>query len=120
MSTDVLTVTPQRTLREAAQAMAERNCGSAIVIDPEQPGPGITTERDLSRAVAAGQDPDEEAVVNHLTTGDVTFAEPDWPLERAAQAMLDGGFRHLVVVERGGPVGIVSMRDIVRRWSEAG
>jgi CBS domain-containing protein len=117
MNTDVLTVTPERTLREAASSMAERNCGSAVVIDPEAPGPGIITERDLLRSVASGQDPNRERVADHVT-GEGTFAAPDWSLDRAAEAMLKGGFRHLVVMDGSEPAGVVSMRDIVRCWSE--
>jgi len=117
MSTDVVTVTPQRTLREAARFMADRNCGSVVVMDPEQPGPGIFTERDLLHSVAAGESPDQEVIADHLTARS-TFAEPNWPLERAARAMIRGGFRHLVVMDGGEPVGVLSMRDIVRRWAE--
>ena len=117
MTTDVVTVTPDQTLGQAARCMAERNCGSVVVLDPEELAPGILTERDLLRAVAAGRSPEHERVVDHVTL-DVTFAEPDWSLERAARAMIRGGFRHLIVLEDRQPVGIVSMRDIVRRWAE--
>ena len=117
MSDELVTVTPQRTLKEAAKFMADKNCGSVVVIDPEQPGPGIFTERDLLRAIAAGEDPNSEVVADHLTAHG-TYAEPSWPFEKAAQAMIDGGFRHLVVVDGGEAVGIISMRDIVRRWAQ--
>src|SRR4051794_7111049 len=117
MTTDVITVTPQRTLKEAARYMAERNCGSVVVIDPELLGPGIFTERDLMRSVAAGENPDREAVADHLTA-EGTFAAPDWPLERAAQTMIRGGFRHLVIMDEDEPVGVISMRDIIRQWAE--
>ena len=43
MSGIVLTVNPGHSLRDAARAMAERSVGAAVVIDPEQPGPGIVT-----------------------------------------------------------------------------
>ena len=62
MSATVLTVRPGHTLREAAKLMAQRKVGAAIVIDPEQPGPGIVTERDLLDSLGAGQDPDTEKV----------------------------------------------------------
>ena len=80
--------------------MAERSVGAAVVIDPEQPGPGILTERDVLQAIADGQDPDNEQVADHLSS-ELTFAAPDWSLERAAEAMVRGGFRHLVVVDGG-------------------
>jgi len=119
MSDVVLTIGPGHTLREAASAMWERRVGAAVVVDPEAPGPGVITERDLLRSVAEGQDPDAERVADHLTAR-LTFAGPDWSLEQAAEAMVRGGFRHLVVVDGSELVGILSMRDIVRVWTGDG
>jgi CBS domain-containing protein len=119
MSEVVLTVGPDHTLREVAAAMAQRNVGAAVVVDPEAQGPGVITERDVLHSVAQGQDPDAERVADHLTSK-LTFAAPDWSLERAALAMVRGGFRHLVVVDGGELVGILSIRDIVRCWTEDG
>jgi CBS domain-containing protein len=115
----VLTVGPDHTLRAAARLMAERRVGAAVVMDPESPGPGILTERDVLYSIAAGEDPDEERVGAHLTA-DLVFAGPDWSLEEAAVAMVKGGFRHLIVIERGEIAGILSVRDIVRCWTEDG
>jgi CBS domain-containing protein len=119
MSSVVLTVGPAHTLRDAARAMAERKVGAAVVLDPEQPGPGIVTERDILDSIGAGQSPDTERVADHLSAN-LTFAEPSWSLERAAEAMVRGGFRHLVVVDGGETVGVLSMRDIVRCWTGVG
>jgi len=119
MTAASLTVGPGHTLREAAALMHERNVGSAIVIDGDQPGPGLLTERDLVEALAHGLDPAQELVGDHLTS-DLVFAAPDWSLERAAAEMVRGGFRHLIVVDGGETVGILSMRDIVRCWTEDG
>jgi CBS domain-containing protein len=119
MSEDVLTIGPGHTLRDAARAMHQRNVGAAIVHDPELPGPGVITERDLLRSVGKGEDPDKETVANHLTSN-LTFAAPDWSLEQAAAAMVRGKFRHLIVVDSGELCGILSMRDIVRCWTEDG
>jgi len=119
MSETVLTVGPAHTLREAARAMAERGVGAAIVIDPDQPGPGIVTERDILNSIGAGQDPEQEKVSEHLSA-DLTFATPGWSLERAAEAMVRGNFRHLVVVDGGNMAGVLSIRDIVRCWVSDG
>jgi CBS domain-containing protein len=119
MSTVVLTIGPEHTIRDAARAMAERKIGAAVVLDPEQPGPGILTERDVLDAIGAGQNPDRERVADHLSQN-LTFAAPDWSLERAAEAMVRGGFRHLVVVDGGETIGVLSMRDIVRCWTGVG
>ena len=119
MSKVVLTVGPGHTLRQAAELMAARKVGAAVVVDPEGAGPGILTERDLLVSVAEGQDPSQERVADHLTA-EVVSATAEWSLEEAATAMLRGGFRHLVVVDGADTVGIVSMRDIVRCWTGDG
>jgi CBS domain-containing protein len=90
-----------------------------VVIDPDAAGPGVITERDILLSVGAGQDPDQERVSDHLSTN-LTFASPDWSLEQAAAAMVRGKFRHLVVVNGGELAGILSMRDIVRAWTDDG
>jgi CBS domain-containing protein len=119
MSSVVLTVGPGHTLRDAARLMAERGVGAAVIMDPEAPGAGIFTERDLLESIGAGQDPATEKVADHLTS-QIVYAAPDWSLEEAAVAMIRGGFRHLVVLEGGEVAGVVSMRDIVRCWTEDG
>jgi CBS domain-containing protein len=115
MTEDVLTITPGRSLREAAQYMTEKKVGALVIIDPEQPGPGIITERDLVRSLGSGEDPGKEEVKDHLTAR-ATFADGDWSLQEAADAMAAGGFRHLVVVSGGEVEGIISMRDIIHVW----
>jgi len=118
MNSSVLTVGPRHTLRNVARQMSERKVGAAVVMDPDSAGPGIITERDILLSIAAGQDPDAEAVDEHLTR-DVVYAARDWSLEDAAAAMVRGGFRHLIVLEQGEAVGILSVRDIVRLCVEA-
>jgi CBS domain-containing protein len=119
MSDVVLTINPGHSLRDAARLMANRGVGAAVVIDLEQPGPGIVTERDILQSIARGENPDTERVGEHLSS-DLTFASPEWSLERAAEAMVRGRFRHLVVVDGGELIGILSMRDIVRCWVSDG
>jgi CBS domain-containing protein len=119
MSEVVLTIGPGHTLRDAAAAMSRREVGAAVVVDPDAPGPGVITERDILLSVGRGEDPDVERVADHLTSN-LTFAAPEWSLERAAEAMVKGRFRHLIVVEGSALVGILSMRDIVRCWTAEG
>jgi CBS domain-containing protein len=119
MTTVVLTVGPEHTVRDAARRMIERGVGAAVVIDEQQGGPGIITERDVLRSVGSGEAPDEERVREHLTA-EVILATPDWSLEQAASEMIRGGFRHIIVVEGADVVGVLSMRDIVRSWTADG
>ncbi len=115
MTERVLTMAPDHSLREAARFMTENNVGAAVIVDPEEPGPGIVTERDLVRSLGSGEDPDRELIRDHLTAR-ATFADADWDLQQAADAMAKGGFRHLVVVQDGQVAGIISMRDIIHVW----
>ena len=119
MSRRVLTVGPGHTLRQAASQMADRSVGAAVVLDPDGMGPGIITERDLMISLGRGEDPDTELVADHLTS-DLVFAGGEWSLEQAAVAMVRGGFRHLIVIEDGETAGILSVRDIVRCWTDDG
>jgi signal-transduction protein with cAMP-binding, CBS, and nucleotidyltransferase domain len=115
MNLVAVTVGSGHTMREAARRMTEGGTGAAVVLDPELPAPGIVTERDVLRCVGRGCDPDVETVAAHLTAA-VVYAAPDWPLERAAEQMVSGGFRHVLVLDGSQIVGILSMRDIVSRW----
>jgi len=116
MSSQVLLVGPEHTLRQTAQLMSSRGVGSAVVLDPESEGVGIITERDVLNAIGAGLDCDVERTAAHITW-DAVYAGPDWSLEDAAAAMNRGGFRHLVVMEDSDVLGVISVRDIVRVWA---
>ncbi|MGH2922995.1 MAG: CBS domain-containing protein [Solirubrobacterales bacterium] len=119
MSSVVLAVGPGHTLRQAATKMTEKGTGAALVFDEESPAPRIITERDILTAVGSGEDLDTERVAEHMSES-VISAGPDWSLERAAEEMVKLGIRHLVVVDGGELVGVLSMRDIVRCWTKAG
>ena len=89
------------------------------MIDEEYPGPRIISERDILNSLGRGEDPDSERVGDHMSDT-LIAAAPDWSLERAAMEMSRRHIRHLVVVEAGELVGILSMRDIVRVWTTRG
>jgi CBS domain-containing protein len=117
MSSAVLLVGPEHTIRQVAGQMSHRGVGSAVVHDPDSSGIGIMTERDVLHVIGRGLDPDVERAGDHLTW-DVVYASPDWTLEQSAQAMLRGGFRHLVVLDEGEVLGVISVRDVLRVWAE--
>ncbi|MDQ3722075.1 MAG: CBS domain-containing protein [Actinomycetota bacterium] len=119
MNRSVVTVGPRHRLREAARRMTRADVGAAVVLDPDGMGPGIFTERDLLRACGAGVDLDVEVVEDHLAQR-LKYAAADWSLERAAEEMVRARFRHVVVLDGSEVVGILSMRDIVRCWTECG
>ena len=111
----LLTVDPNATLRRAAKVMTERGVGCAVVIENEKVA-GIVTERDILRAIAEDQVMDDTKVQDVMTR-EVVSGAPGWDILRAAKAMTDGGFRHLLVMEMDDPVGIVSLRDLLDSMS---
>lgn len=114
MSADMIAVESEATLREAARRMFERNSGAALVGNPTVGSlPGIITERDVLGAIAAGRDPDTESVADNSTV-DVATVPDEASLEQAVERMMEGSFRHLLVVNGDDVVGIISMRDLVR------
>jgi signal-transduction protein with cAMP-binding, CBS, and nucleotidyltransferase domain len=119
MSEVVLSLGSTHTLRAAASKMSAKEVGAALVQDDEMPVPCIITERDILHSVGSGEDPDSERVGDHMSEGVVT-ASPEWSLERAASEMSKRGIRHLVVVDGGDVIGVLSMRDIVRVWTSDG
>ena len=109
----MLTVSPGDTLHHAARLMADRDVGSAVVIDAEKVA-GIVTERDVLRAAGQGVDFDSSTVADVMTTN-VTAGETGWDVLTAVQTMTEGGFRHLLIVDaEDDPVGIVSVRDLMK------
>lgn len=116
MTRDFLTARAEEELGEVARRMVERWIGS-VVVEPPSHGsaPGILTERDVVEVVGAGHDPRRTRVGDHFTAEPIAAA-PDWPLERVAEAMDRGGFRHLLVAD-GEPVGVVSMLDLMLAWT---
>lgn len=114
---DIVTVGPAHTLAEAALRMHQHGVGSAIVVTDDG-RPGIITERDLLRAIAEGADTTTVPVETYMTTSAMT-ATASWDAREAAAAMLHGGFRHLVIVDRGGRVeGVLSIRDLFEEFME--
>ena len=114
MARAVVSVAPEDTLGEAAQKMVDEGVGSAVVLDHGRLI-GILTERDLLKAAAGRVHSSEARVREWMTAEPQVVSESTDPVE-AVQIMLEGGFRHLPVVENERAVGIVSIRDLAE-WS---
>ncbi|MGQ0664553.1 MAG: CBS domain-containing protein [Pseudomonadota bacterium] len=108
---DLTTVAASATAREAAQLMATRHIGAVLVVEGGALH-GIFTERDLAiKVVAAGLDPDRVSLSQVMTRNPQTIG-PSETVHGALDLMTRGGYRHLPVVDKGGLVGLVSIRDL--------
>lgn len=112
----LLTIDPKSSLRRAAQVMSERSVGCAVAIENEKVA-GIITERDLLHAIAREQNIDDTSVADVMTR-EVVSGESGWDLLKAVKTMIDGGFRHLLVMDMDEPIGIVSLRDLMDQMAE--
>jgi CBS domain-containing protein len=112
MSKDIVTVEPTATVAEAATVMGAHHVGSALVLDRGKPS-GIFTERDILRALAADFDAAQHHISQWMTPDPITV-EAVTDVRAARDIMLDGGFRHLPVLDEGELVGVVSLRDLSR------
>jgi CBS domain-containing protein len=111
MSRNLLTVDPTTPLSEAAERMCDRGVGAALVLSNDHVS-GILTERDVLRAVATGGV--EGTHVAAWMTREPETVTVDERARSAATTMVRGGFRHLPVLEGEKPVGIVSIRDLMK------
>jgi CBS domain-containing protein len=114
---DVMTTNPETlpestTVREAAEAMRANDIGDVVVVDDNGKLSGILTDRDIVvRVVAEGRDP-RATRVGDIASRELTAVSPDDPVDRAVQLMRERAIRRLPVVDRGKPVGIVSIGDL--------
>jgi CBS domain-containing protein len=111
MTRDLLTISSDATLGEAAALMADRGVGAVVVLEGEAIA-AILTERDVMKAVGSGRD--GGAPVSDWMTRHPETLEPGDTTDHAASLMIHGGYRHLPVVDAGRVVGIVSIRDLMR------
>ena len=98
---------------EAATIMARGNVGSTLVVEGGRPV-GIFTERDIVRALSQSPEAPGDEIGHWMTANPRTVSSSD-SVEEALRRMLEGGFRHLPVVDAEGRlVGMLSMRDLAR------
>ena len=114
---DVMTTNPETlpestTVREAAEAMRANDIGDVVVVDDNGKLSGILTDRDIVvRVVAEGRDP-RTTRIGDIASRDLTAVSPEDPVDRAVQLMRDKAIRRLPAVDKGKPVGIVSIGDL--------
>ncbi len=109
-----ITVTPDATLRDAVQAMAEHRIGSIIVVEPESGRPiGIFTLRDLLHKVAAKSCDLDQMIMSVMSGSNLLMLNWRSTVYQAALVMARHGVHHVIVVDAAGKlVGLISQKDI--------
>ena len=112
---EIFTTQPHHTLKEVVELLASKGVGAVVVADASLSVLGILSERDVVRVIAKhGASALADPVSRHMTSKVFTVTRDD-TIEHLMQAMTEGRFRHLPVVEEGRLIGIVSIGDVVKR-----
>jgi CBS domain-containing protein len=105
-----ITVTPDKTVSQAARLMAGKDAGAVLVVEGDQLI-GIFTERDVVfRVISLGLDP-KETLLRKVMTANPKTLSPTQSYGHALVIMQENGFRHVPVVDNGQAIGIISSRN---------
>ena len=109
----LISVTPNRTIAEAAKVMVENNIGLVLIRDQDHGRlRGVVSERDIIRLIASGAE--SSGSIESISTREIVTVKWDSEVSEAAKAMNKHRIRHVVIVEGADmPIGVVSMRDLV-------
>ncbi len=112
-SSNVITIGPDRSLRDAVDLLAEHNIGALIVVDKPGRPIGIISERDIVRE-AARTEAALGQTVRRVMTKDLITASPEDDLETVLQTMTAKRFRHLLIMDQEQLIGVVSIGDLFK------
>ena len=114
---EVMTTTPQSTLREAAHMLKTHRIGALVVVEEDSPV-GIVSERDIVNAVADVGAEAIDAPVDNFMSRDMITCGLDDTTDQLMEVMTEKRVRHLPVLENGKLVGLVSIGDVVKQRIE--
>src|SRR5262249_11790131 len=112
-----VSVSPTATVDMAIKTMLDLNIGTVLVVDQQGKLAGIFSERDLLVKVAGLVDDYAKLPVGNFMTSNPETVGPKDTLAFALHKMDVGGYRHMPVVEDGRPVGLLSVRDMLRHMT---
>ncbi|HLF29896.1 MAG TPA: CBS domain-containing protein [Xanthomonadales bacterium] len=109
----VLTIHSDASVLEAIGIMSQANIGAIVVQDGDQPE-GIFTERDYLRKIALKGRSSSDTLLRDVMSSPLITVSITESTEVAMETMTGCRCRHLVVVEKGKMVGMVSLGDLVK------
>jgi signal-transduction protein with cAMP-binding, CBS, and nucleotidyltransferase domain len=117
MARNVKTISAEATLKELSQSFIDQGVSALLVTDGDD-YVGIVSDKRLSReGVAKGLNM-ETATVRAIMRSKMLLIESDQPVREAQAMMKTNGVRHLVVTEAGKIVGIVTISDLIRYFTD--
>ena len=113
-----ITVNMKVTLQKASEIMADNNVGALLVVDDENQYVGLVSDKRIAReGIAKGHDPKTTLVQSVMREDPVGI--DCHSLVRDAQAVMKAnGVRHLVVKEGEQIIGILSLSDLIRYYTD--
>jgi len=110
----VVTITPDRSVRDLLSALAEHRVGALVVSTDGGSVDGIVSERDVVRRLHSDGPGVLDEPVSAIMTAQVSTCGPDVTTDDLMSEMTEHRFRHVPVVVEGRLVGIVSIGDVVK------
>ena len=110
---DIWSLTPDATVYEAIDKMAQKGVGALLVMEGERLV-GIVSERDYARKVILKGKASREIQVREIMSHPVICVSPEQTVEQTMALMTDKHVRHLPVVVAETVVGVISIGDVVR------
>ena len=107
-------VTPNSTVFQSIQMMADKNIGALLVVEDGKLI-GIISERDYTRKVALKGRSSKETSVRDILSGNPVLVTPDHTVEECMKLMTEHRIRHLPVLEGGKILGVISIGDLVNQ-----
>ena len=111
---DVVAVDPDMTAEDVAKVFSDQKIGYAIVRDEDGGIIGTVTERDLVQSLAKNGEKSVSALVKDFMTTNIVICNPADTLPKVMGLMTVRRSRHVLVMDNGNVIGLVSIGDVVK------